>query len=741
MKTRLIEKRERLSVSVLTVLFLVQTLLAQALFAAGGDGAKEGGREKERIPVRQANFELAGRWTVEKQLDRIEGLWTVPLWFPGEDRFVCKRKSAGKGGHLLVDPAAGRAEPFSDGAKIAELEKSLQAPSPGSHLLSPDGKYQAYTHGHDLYLAGTDGKGETIRVTSDGVKDLRFSLDGRWSPDSRYLAFLREDWRKVRDLWLVDPVADPRPTLETYKWPVPGEDVEQYSLWVFDCRKKKTVPVRADLRSVKADLRSVRADRWVDQTLARIQWSPDSKSVYFTRMSRDWKSLDLCAADPATGECRAIVEERGHRQIITRPPCDILQKTGEILWWSMRAGWGHFYLFDRSGALKARVTEGAFHSGTVVRIDEEERVLYFMGNGREAGRNPYFHHLYRVNLDGTGLTLLTPEDGEHEVSFSPTGRVFLDNFSRSDLAPRAVVRDCSGKQVMELEAADISALEKAGWMPPEIFRAKAADGTTDLWGVLFKPFDFDPRKKYPIISYGYPGKEGEAIPWKFYNNSWVTLTSVSLAQYGFIVAVYGNRGGSPERSCDYYDFGWDDLRDYPIADKKTVIHQLAARHDCIDIDRVGIVGASSGGFMAATAILTEPDFFKVAVSRAGNHDNNLYWHHWNERYGAVTQEADDAGRTRFLSRSATNNEIAANLKGRLLLVQGDMDRHVPPSQTLRLADALIEAGKRFDMFIVPGCDHFFGKNWQYVIRTMELYFVENLIGDNRWSADILGDVE
>jgi len=447
-------------------------------------------------------------------------------------------------------------------------------------------------------------------------------------------------------------------------------------------------------------------------------------------------SLDLCAADPATGACAILVEERNHRQIITRPPYHLLAKTGEILWWSMRNGFGHFYLYSKTGNLLARVTKEAFHSGRVVFIDEEERILYFMGNGREQGRNPYFHYLYRINLDGTGLSTLTPKDAEHEITMSESGRYFFDNYSRPDLEPQAMVRDNRGQVVLELEAADISSLKEAGWRAPEIFKAKAANGKTDLWGVLFKPFDFDPSKKYPIISYGYPGKEGEFIPWRFSHNAWTTLMSVSLAQYGFIVAVYGNRGGSPERSYAYYDFEWDNLRDYPIADKKAVIEQLAVRHTYIDIDRVGIMGASSGGFMAATAILAEPDFFKVAVSRAGNHDNNLYWHHWNERYGKVTQETDKGGRIRFLSRTPTNNEIASNLKGRLLLVQGDMDLHVPPSLTARLVNDLIEANKRFDQFIVPGCNHFFGKNWQYLLRYIELYFVENLMGDTRRSTDI-----
>jgi len=690
--------------------------------------APANGQSRENSPDRRvttANFAQAADWTAEKQLARITGLWTEPHWLPGEDRFIYKRSTGDAVQYFLVDAAAAITEPVPEKTVLDELERlSSTETSPGERI-SPDGKQRAHMRGYDLWIDRTDGQSEAaIRVTDDGEEHYRLSPESGWSPDSRYLAVLREDWRGVNDLWLVNPLSDPRPTLETYKWPMPGEDVEQYWLFIYD--------------SVTAKSIAVDGGRWPDQTIAQLKWSPDSSRLYFTRMSRDWMSLDLCGADPATGKCETLIEDRGHRQIITRPPYHLIAATGEILWWSMKNGWGHFYLHSHEGTLNARVTRGAFHSGRVVHIDEAERVLYFMGCGREEGRNPYFHHLYRVGLDGGGLELLTPEDAEHEISMCESGRFFLDNFSRADLAPRAVVRDSNGRLAVELDAAPISSLVDAGWKAPEIFKAKAADGVTDLWGVLFKPFDFDPKRKYPIVSYGYPGKEGEVIPWRFYHNSWVTLMSVSLAQYGFIVAVYGNRGGSPERGYDYYDFGADDLRDYPVADKKRVIEELAARHDYIDIDRVGIMGASSGGFMAAAAILVEPDFFKVAVSRAGNHDNNLYWHHWNERYGRVTEEAGDGGRKRFLSQTPTNNEVAANLEGRLLLVQGDMDLHVPPALTARLVNDLIEANKRFDQFIVPGCDHFFGKNWQYLLRYMELYFVENLMGDRSgWSADIM----
>lgn len=680
--------------------------------------------------VTRANFALAAEWTAEKQLARTAGIWIQPLWLPGEDRFGFKRGGAGAVEYFLVDPPAGTVQQIPAETALEQMQRLAPPQQAPGERISPDGKQKALLRDLDLWIERTDGKSgapirvrNEIRVTDDGEEHYRFSPASCWSPDSRYLAFVREDWREVKDLWLVNPLSDPRPTLETYKWPMPAEAVEQYSLFVHDSIEQTTIEVDAG--------------RFSDQTLAQLHWSPDSGRLLFTRMSRDWMSLDLCAADPATGKCEALIEERDRRQIITRPDCTVIGKTGEILWWSMREGFGHFFLYSAAGELVSRVTVGEFHSGRVVHIDEEKRVLYFMGNGREKSCNPYLHHLYRVGLDGSGLTLLTPENAEHEIHFSSTGRYFLDNFSRPDLAPHAVVRDTSGNMILELESADITPLMSAGWKAPEVFKAKAADGETDLWGVLFKPFDFDPGRKYPIVCYGYPGKEGEVIPWRFYHNSWMTLTSVSLAQYGFVVAVYGNRGGSPERGYDYYDFGAADLRDYPIADKKTVIEQLAAQRSYIDIDRVGIMGASSGGFMAATAILVEPDFFKVAVSRAGNHDNNLYWHHWNERYGIVTEEKGDDGTVRFLSKTQTNNEVAADLEGRLLLVQGDMDCHVPPSLTARMANSLIEAGRRFDMFIVPGCDHFFGKNWQYLLRYMELYFVENLMNPREgWSADI-----
>ncbi len=493
-----------------------------------------------------ANFELAAEWTVEKQMQRTRFLWTVPLWIPGRDAFGYKSGTRDEINYYLVDPVAmSRTEvldrrelasmleaelrtsldwkrldlanvTIADGGRRLEFDirgegfaydlvlhtlsrvERVQASADEQASCSPDGERSVFVRDCDLFLSRTGQSAESeIRITSDGEENNSATSQVAWSPDSKSFAMVREDWREVGDLWLINPLSDPRPTLETFKWPMPAEPVEQYSLWVYRCDENK--------------LLQIHADRWVDQTILQVQWALDSSQLYFLRLSRDWLSLDLCRADPATGTCEVLVEERDHRQLIQRPPYHLLS-TGEILWWSMRDGWGHYYLYDRDGNLAGPVTRGSYHSGDVIRIDEENRALYVMACGREEGRNPYYHHLYRVGLDGTGAQLLTPEDAEHEIYVSGSGRYFVDTYSRADLEPHAVVRDSQGRIVMELDAADIGPLVDAGWRKPEIFRVKAADGKTDMWGVMFKPFDFDPGRKYPVIAYGYPGKETEFIP-------------------------------------------------------------------------------------------------------------------------------------------------------------------------------------------------------------------------------------
>ena len=424
--------------------------------------------------------------------------------------------------------------------------------------------------------------------------------------------------------------------------------------------------------------------------------------------------------------------------------------------------------------MKNAITSGSWRASRILAVDEKTRTLYFQGNAREKGENVYYEHLYSVKLDGTGLTLLDPGNASHFSTLSPTKQFVVDNTSRIDLAPDSVLRDARGNKVMDLEKADLSRLREYGWRPPEVFTVKAADGVTDLYGNLWKPFDFDPKKKYPIIAHVYPGPQTEGMAHTFS----VHNSNMELAQLGFIVIQVGHRGGAPTRSKAYGSFGYNNLRDYGLVDKKHAIELLAARHPWIDLKKVGIFGHSGGGFMSAAALLQKPynKFFKAAVASAGNHDNNIYGHYWAERYHgmkeiSVKEESKDKTkgpgeemapaappvrktatapptktvmvppvapppRTKFEIKVPTNAELAANLEGRLLLVHGEIDNNVHPANTMRLVDALIKANKRFDMLILPGQRHGFGTSTPYFTRRMWEFFAEHLLDDRQAGADL-----
>jgi dipeptidyl aminopeptidase/acylaminoacyl peptidase len=383
--------------------------------------------------------------------------------------------------------------------------------------------------------------------------------------------------------------------------------------------------------------------------------------------------------------------------------------------------------------LKNRLTEGAWHVDGIESIDVDEGVVYFTANGREEGEDPYYDHLYRVRLDGSDLRLLNPGNADHSAEMSESGRFFVDNHSRVDTVPASVLRDADGNIVTELQTADMSGLDEAGWTMPETFSVKAADGVTDLYGVLYKPADFDSTKHYPIVTYVYPGPQTEAVPKSFTTGGHVS----ALAQFGFIVAVMGHRGGHPDRSRRYHTYGYGNLRDYALEDKKVALERLASRHDFIDIDRVGIYGHSGGGFMTTAALLQYPDFFKVGVASSGNHENDVYNRWWSETHHGVEEVVSDSGTVSFEYDIDTNSELAGTLKGRLLLTTGTIDNNVHPANTYRMAQALIKAGKRFDLFVFPGQQHGYGDMGDYWFWLRAEYFVEHLLGDDRWNADII----
>ncbi|MCP4546327.1 MAG: prolyl oligopeptidase family serine peptidase [bacterium] len=737
--------------------------------------------------AREANFELADKWLPDKIIEKLYARGVTPVWIGSSDRFWYKYSSSEGRHYYLVDPAKKTRRPLFDRMQLASALTRLTGEAhdskhlylqdieylPGDKSLnfslkeerfnyaiatgvlgripeevgepdieswrndSPDGSLSVFAIGNDLYLLDLSTPGmDPIQLSFDGAPgygwnqdDAVITADDRekrqvgvaWSPDSRYFVTVRQDQRDVEEMWLVESLSDPRPTLRTFKYPLPGEEVGRNELWLF------TTATR--------ELRSMDVARWEDQTLIdlfheTLWWDADSAGLSFVRRSRDYSQLDLCRLDPATTAVEVLEEERQGGQVYIHPLYE-LPASSEYLWWSMRDGWGHYYLLDDNGAVLNSVTTGEFNVDEIVAVDAKRRVLYFLANGREEGRNPYYRHLYRVGFDGSGLKLLTPADAEHSVSLSPSNKYLVDIHSRVDLPYTSEVRDNRGNLLLELERSDISRLVEAGWQPPEIFKAKAADGVTDHWGVMYKPFDFDPTRKYPIVTHVYPGRQGEYIPRAFSPIN----TELYLANLGCIVVHFGNRGGTPERGLAYRMYQSDNFRDYGLEDKKVVIEQLAARHDYIDLDSVGIFGSSSGGFMTVSAMLVYPEFFKVGVAMTAPNDPGQYYHIWGERYfGLERVEAED-GSLVWSCEPQGNIELADQLQGRLLMINGELDGNVHPGHMYRMVAAFIEAGKRFDMFIVPGAGHGLG-DWRYRCQMIWNYFAEELIEDSHRDADM-----
>ena len=592
-------------------------------------------------------------------------------------------------------------------------------------------EYALTTDGIDGYGYYNDGNLSGSGMTDDEKeKEMkrRRPLFALWSPDSKYFALRRVDNRKVKNLWVINSVANPRPTLETYKYWMPGEKESPTDhLYLFDVANKSSKELNVSqfkdqAVAVWSDPGKVntRDDDWRPSV-----WLGTKDKFYFTRTSRDQKRIDVCVADVATGTVKPVVEERFNTYIeINR--IGLINGGKEFIHWSERDGWAHFYLYDENGKLKNQITSGAFHCEDILGIDETKRVLYFSANGKEAGEDPYYLHAYRVNFDGTGLKLLNPGDFDHAMRMNDGNSFFIDNHSRVNTVPKSVLYNADGKKIMDLETADFSSLFASGYKFPEIFKAKADDGITDIYGVMYKPFDFDSTKKYPLIEYVYPGPQTEAVN-KAFGRGFDRTDR--LAQMGFVVITLGNRGGHPARSKWYHNYGYGNLRDYGLADKKAVAEQLADRYKYIDIDRVGIHGHSGGGFMSTAAMLVYPDFFKVAVSSAGNHDNSVYNRWWSEQHHGVKEVISDKGDTSFLYSIEKNPDLAKNLKGKLMLSHGDIDNNVHPANTIRMANALIRANKRFDLVILPGQRHGYGDMTEYFFWRQADYFAEHLLGD------------
>ena len=638
---------------------------------------------------------------------------------------------------------------------VTEEEEVKEYPRWAS--ISPDGTRAVYTKNRDLYWMSIDDvkklmedkKDTTVvehRLTDDAtaefyyggsnyravtVKDTteRMSASVRWSPDGKYFAIEKFDMRPVKELWVIKSTAQPRPTLQTYKYQMPGEPgpVDYLCLFDVEAGTQRTIDVAAWKDQAIDILNRPHLKRELNEDYLKSIWLGDNEKFYIQRTSRDLKRVDICVVNVNDTVAKPVIEERLNTYVETRPLR--LLESGDMLWWSERNGWANLYLYGPDGTLKNTVAEGPFHVDEILSVDEKGRAVFFLAMGVDKEENPYNGHVYRVGLDGKGMKRIDEAGYNSTVtSFCDDSRYFVSTYSRVDCAPMATVFDANGRKVSALDTADFSQLLAAGYQFPTPFKVKAADGITDLYGYMYKPYDFDSTKTYPIIDYVYPGPqvEGNSEAW----SSGFTRKD-RLAQIGFIVVTVGNRGGHPNRSKWYHNFGYGNLRDYGLEDQKYAIQQLAARHPFIDITRVGIHGHSGGGFMSTAAILKYPDFFKAAVSCAGNHDNSIYNRWWSEQHHGILEEITAAGDTTFKYSIDKNQDIAGNLKGHLMLVTGDIDDNVSPSNTIRVVNALIRANKRFEMLVLPGQRHGFGDMNEYFFWRMADWYSEWLLGSSR----------
>ncbi len=588
-------------------------------------------------------------------------------------------------------------------------------------------QFQLTKDGMENFSYHSDGNGET-NVDKEKNKNKRKSAFILWSPDSKYFTVDFTDNRKVKDLWVINSIADPRPTLETYKYWMPGEKESPVEhLLLFDWSSKTSKEIVTGMykdQSVNVWSQPAKMNTRDDEFRPSI-WLGTAERFYFSRTSRDLKRIDIGMVDVKTATAKTLIQEKLNTYVEIRR-LGLVNEGKELIQWSEDDGWGHFYLYDENGKLKNQITSGAWHAEEILGIDDKARVLYFSANGKEVGENPYYLHAYRVNFDGSGLKLLSPGDFDFNTTMDDGKKFMVSNFSRVNTVPKSVLYAADGRKIMDLETADLSSLMAAGYKFPEIFKAKADDGITDLYGVMYKPFDFDSTKKYPIVEYVYPGPQTESVNTSFSRGFDRTDR---LAQLGIVVITLGNRGGHPNRSKWYHTYGYGNLRDYGLADKKAVAEQLADRYKYLDINKVGIHGHSGGGFMSTAAMLVYPDFFKVAVSSAGNHDNSVYNRWWSEKHHGVKEIISDKGDTSFQYNIDKNPDIAKNLKGRLMLFHGEIDNNVHPANTMRVVNALIKSNKRFDMKLLPTQRHGFGDMNEYFFWGMADYFSRWLMGD------------
>lgn len=636
---------------------------------------------------------------------------------------------------------------------------SAPAPDPAA-APSPDGKRAVFQHAHNLWVRDL-ASGAEEPLTNDGSADFPYGYTAfrttyveerrgtakptypgvTWSPDGRYVLAVRSDRRGVMTApYVVEYLAPdtPRPIAHEIAMPTPADAPETpYALVLIDMADGGIVPVDGGALGFHDY-----APYWA--IVGEPGWNMRDGELYLVTATRDSRAVGLVAVNVETGTSRTVLEERGD-QYLNLNPFDyhvpnvrLLADRGELLWWSERDGWGHLYRYDaKTGALKNRVTQGRWVVFDIVRVDERAGTVYFTAGGREAARNPYYRHLYRAKLDGSGLRLLTPEDADHVYAnfparglnghddvpvrrFSPSGRYFVDTFSTVSQPPRTVLRQADGAMIARLVDADAGALLATGWKPPERLVAKSADGRHDIHGIMLKPTNFDASRRYPVIEQIYGGPQVSFAPQGFTDTLGGRAAYMqALAELGFLIIVQDGRG-TPRRSREFRVAPMKDEDSFALADHVAGIRAAARSRPYIDLDRVGITGISFGGYASARSILLFPDFYKAAVSIAGPHDYRTMISSISvERFFGVPGKDGDA------FARVDNLHLADRLQGKLMLIAGEIDQNVPFNQTIALSDALIRAGKEFDLVLVPNAAHDVGYH-PYAVRRLAGFFLRHL---------------